>query len=85
MWWLKTDESFLPAIARVFIYETLKHKGITKSVLTTAVAVDEKVKARISAMISDIFKTKVELEEVIDSEIIGALYYGLMITTSMPV
>lgn len=64
-------ESFLPAIARVFIYETLKHKGITKSVLTTAVAVDEKVKARISAMISDIFKTKVELEEVIDSEIIG--------------
>ncbi|MBK8882584.1 MAG: ATP synthase F1 subunit delta [Bacteroidales bacterium] len=64
-------ESFLPAIARVFIHETLKHKGITKSVLTTAVAVDEKVKARISAMISDIFKTKVELEEVIDSEIIG--------------
>jgi F-type H+-transporting ATPase subunit delta len=64
-------ESFLPAIARVFIHETLKHKGITKSVLTTAVAVDEKVKSQISSMISDIFRTKVELDEVIDTEIIG--------------
>ena len=37
-------ESYLPAIARVFIHETLKYKGITKSVLTTAVRVDEKIK-----------------------------------------
>lgn len=64
-------ESYLPAIARVFIHETLKHKGITKSVLTTAVRVDEKIKTQISAMISDVFRTKVELEEVVDAEIIG--------------
>lgn len=64
-------ESYLPAIARVFIHETLKYKGITRSVITTAVPVDEKVKEQISAMISKVFSTKVELEEVIDPEIIG--------------
>jgi F-type H+-transporting ATPase subunit delta len=64
-------ESYLPAIARVFMHETLKHKGITKSVLTTAVELDEKVKKRIITMISEVFKTKVQLEEVIDTEIIG--------------
>ena len=64
-------ESFLPAIARVFIHETMKYKGITKSVLTTASKVDEKVKEQISELISDLFNTKAELEEVIDAEIIG--------------
>ena len=34
-------ESFLPAIARVFMHETKKFKGITESVLTTAVKVDD--------------------------------------------
>jgi F-type H+-transporting ATPase subunit delta len=64
-------ESFLPAIARVFIDETRKYKGITKSVLTTAYKVDEKVKKQIRQLISDVFSTKAELEEVIDPEIIG--------------
>ncbi len=64
-------ESFLPAIARVFIHETLRHKGITKSVLTTAVAVDAKVKKEITGMISKVFNTNAELEEVIDPDIIG--------------
>ena len=64
-------ESFLPAIARVFIHETLRHKGITKSVLTTAVAIDAKVKNEITRMISRVFNTNAELEEVIDSDIIG--------------
>jgi F-type H+-transporting ATPase subunit delta len=64
-------ESYIPAIARVFIHETLKHKGITESVLTTAVKVDSKVKKQITDLISDVFKTKVELEEKIDKEIIG--------------
>jgi F-type H+-transporting ATPase subunit delta len=64
-------ESYLPAIARVFIHETMRFKGITKSVLTTAVKVDENIKKQISTMISDVFKTKVELEEITDTEIIG--------------
>jgi F-type H+-transporting ATPase subunit delta len=64
-------ESYIPAIARVFISETQKYKGITESVLTTAVKVDAKIKKQITDLISDIFKTKVDLEEKIDSEIIG--------------
>lgn len=64
-------ERFLPGIARVFLHETKKHKGITESVLTTAVKVDEKVKKQITDLVSGIFKTKVELSEVIDKDIIG--------------
>ena len=64
-------ESFIPAIARVFIHETKKFKGITESVLTTAVKVDDKVKKQMIDLISDGFKTKVELKEIIDPEIVG--------------
>jgi F-type H+-transporting ATPase subunit delta len=64
-------ESFLPAIARVFIHETMKFKGITVSVLTTAVKVDATIKKQINELISEVFSTKVELEETIDPEIIG--------------
>lgn len=64
-------ESFLPSIARVFIHETLKYKGITRSVLTTAVKVDKEIRDQIIQLISDVFKTKVELEEAVDSVLIG--------------
>jgi len=63
--------NFIPAIARVFVSETMKYKGITKSKLTTAAPIDSKIKRQITDMISTVFKTKVELEENIDSEIIG--------------
>lgn len=64
-------EAFIPAIARVFIHETMKYKGITESVLTTAVKVDTKIRKEITDLISEVFKTKVELAEHIDNEIIG--------------
>jgi F-type H+-transporting ATPase subunit delta len=64
-------ESFLPAVARNFTHETLKYKGITRTVLTTATGLDEKVKKQLADLISEQFKTKVELEEAIDPEILG--------------
>jgi F-type H+-transporting ATPase subunit delta len=64
-------ESYLPAIARNFIYETQKHKGITQSVLTTAVRVDAKVIKEMTDLISGVFKTKVVLEEKVDADILG--------------
>jgi F-type H+-transporting ATPase subunit delta len=64
-------ESFIPAIARNFIHETKKFNGITDSVLTTAVKVDDKVRKQITDMITDVFKTKVDLKENIDPEIVG--------------
>lgn len=64
-------ENFLPGIARVFIHETLKYKGITEAVLTTAVPVDSKIKKQISDLISAVFSTKVEVKEVINPDILG--------------
>jgi F-type H+-transporting ATPase subunit delta len=64
-------ESHLPAIARVFIHETMKYEGITESILTTAVKVDSKVRQQITDLISQVFKTRVKFVENIDTEIIG--------------
>lgn len=64
-------EKYIPAIARVFRHETMKYKGITEVILTTAVKVDEKIKDQISGLVAESFGTKVELKEVVDSEIIG--------------
>ncbi|OFY67903.1 MAG: ATP synthase F1 subunit delta [Bacteroidetes bacterium RBG_13_43_22] len=64
-------ESYLPAIARVFMSNTMKYNGITETVLTTAVKVNDKTKKQISGLVSSAFKTKVELKEVIDKDIIG--------------
>ena len=64
-------ESFLPAIARVFIGDTLKYKGITETVLTTAVGTDEITRKEISDLVSSAFDTKVELKEIIDKDILG--------------
>jgi len=64
-------ESFIPAIARNFIHETKKFKGITESVLTTAIKVDDNVRKQIIDLISKVFNTKVELKENLDPEIVG--------------
>jgi F-type H+-transporting ATPase subunit delta len=64
-------ERYLPAIARVFMSDTMKYKGITETVLTTAVRVDDKIKKQVTDFISSTFRTKVELKEIIDQDIIG--------------
>jgi len=64
-------ENYLPGITREFIRSTKEHKGITESVLTTAVKINDDLKQQISDIITGIFKTKVELSEVIDKNIIG--------------
>lgn len=64
-------ERYIPAIARVFVHETMKYYGITESVLTTAVKIDPKIKNQISGLIEKLFKTKVDLKENIDDTIIG--------------
>ena len=64
-------ESFIPSITRVFVSETMKFKGITRSVLTTAVKIDPEIRKQIIEIIQKVFKTKVELEENVDTEIIG--------------
>lgn len=63
--------NYLPAIARNFTHETLKYNGFTETVLTTPVTVDGKIKKQISDLVADVFKTKADLKEVVDSNIIG--------------
>jgi F-type H+-transporting ATPase subunit delta len=64
-------ERFIPAIARVFIHNTMKHNGITESVLTTAVKVDQGIKKQVSDLVASTFNTKVDLKDYIDDTIIG--------------
>lgn len=64
-------ENYIPAVARVFRHETLKYNGITESQLITAIKVDDRIKKQIIDLISSVFKTKVELKETVESEIIG--------------
>lgn len=64
-------EKFLPAIARVFHYEIKKHEGITESVLTTAIKVTPEIRRQVVDLIASIFKTRVDLMENIDENIIG--------------
>ena len=64
-------ERYLPAIARVFVHNTLIHEGITESFLTTAVKVDSNIKKQVSDLIADLFKTKVVLKASVDESIIG--------------
>lgn len=64
-------ESSIPAIARVFIHETMKYKGITETILTTAVKADAGVKEQVSALVTELFKTKVDLKENVDENIVG--------------
>lgn len=64
-------ESYLPAVARVFTDETLKFKGITPVTLTTAQPVNDNVRKKVSALVADVFKTKVNLDEQVEPDIIG--------------
>ncbi len=64
-------ESYLPAIARVFVHDTLIHNGITESILTTAVKVDSGVRKQVTDLVTRMFKTKVDLRENIDEKILG--------------
>jgi len=64
-------ERYIPSIARVFIHETKNYKGVTESVLTTAVKVDPEIKKQVSDLIEKLFRTKVDLTENIDDSIIG--------------
>lgn len=64
-------ESSIPDIARVFTHETMKHNGIKETILTTAVKVNPELKNKITGIITGLFKTKIDLKENIDEEIVG--------------
>ncbi len=64
-------EMHIPAICRNFIDKYRKHKGIKAAKVTTAFAIDDSLKKQIIKVISDIFKSNVELTTAENSEIVG--------------
>lgn len=64
-------ETFIPAIARRFLYIFKNYKGITESSITTAVKLDEKVVKEVEEFIAKKFNTTVDLKQNVDKDIIG--------------
>ena len=64
-------ETYIPDIARRFIYDYKKHRGITTVVLSTVIPLDQQLKDRITKLIRDYYHTTVLLEEKQNKELIG--------------
>jgi F-type H+-transporting ATPase subunit delta len=64
-------EKFIPAITRVVRSEIMKSRGITETYLKTAVPADESIKKTVAELVAELFKTRVDLKEDVDKDIIG--------------
>jgi len=64
-------ESYLPAIARVYIDMADRHEGITKVSLKTAVRLSESTRKKFIEIIEGDMDTKTDLKEIVDSSIGG--------------
>jgi len=68
----KNREPLLPAIAKEFHVEYNEFKGIGKAYITTTVPMDAQLRGEIEAIVKQLSsKSKVELSEKIDKELIG--------------
>ena len=70
-------ETFFPAIARVFIHKTMKYYGIRETMLTTAYKIEPDLLNKITGIIKELFKTKIELKEVVDENIDSVKWIAL--------
>ncbi len=64
-------EMHIPAICRNFIDKYRNHKGIKAAKVTTAFAIDDLLKKQIAKVISEVFKSEVELTTAENSDLIG--------------
>lgn len=64
-------ENYIPAICRNFVDQFRKHQGIKAAKVTTASSIDANLKKQISQVISDVFKSEVELTTAENNELIG--------------
>ena len=68
----KNREPILPAIAKEFQLQFNEVKGIGKAVVTTATALDSKLRAEIEKIVKDLsHKSKIDLVEKVDTSLIG--------------
>jgi len=64
-------EMYLKDISRNFLALCRKNKGVLSATLTTASAIEEEGKKKLSNVLEKAFDSKIELNEVIDKDIIG--------------
>ncbi len=66
-------ETFLPHITRNYLDIYRQHKGIKKVILTSATKLNEATKTRISTLVEEVMKCKIELSEKHEPNIIGGV------------
>ena len=67
----KGREAFLESIAKEFVQQYKKFKGIQTAVITSAIGLDEKLRTEVYRMVKDSLKSETELIEKVDRNIIG--------------
>ncbi len=67
----KGREPYLEGIAKEFITQFKKFKGIQTAVITSAVGLDDKLRAEVNRIVKNSVKSEIELIEKVDKNIIG--------------
>lgn len=67
----KGRDNYLEEIARQFIAEYKRLKGVETVIITTAVGLDDKLRKEVLEMVKTNTKSEIDLVEVIDKSIIG--------------
>lgn len=67
----KGREPYLESIAKEFVTQFKKFKGIQTAVITSAVGLDDKLRSEVYRIVKESVKSEVELIEKIDKNLIG--------------
>jgi F-type H+-transporting ATPase subunit delta len=67
----KGREGNLPAIAKEFVDQFKKSKGIETAVVTSAITLDEQLRKQVYQLVKDSVKSEIELVEKVDNKLIG--------------
>ena len=67
----KGRESQLEAIAREYLRIHKEYKGIQTAIVTSAIGLDDELRAKVYRIIKESLKSEIELEERVDKSLIG--------------
>lgn len=67
----KGREAYLYGIAKEFIHQYKKHKGITTAIVTTATGLDDNLRKQVYDIVRNNMNSEVELVEKTDKSLIG--------------
>jgi F-type H+-transporting ATPase subunit delta len=67
----KGREGFLAGIAREFVAQYKRSKGIATAIVTSAIGLDEKLRSEVYRIVRESLKSEVELIEKVDKNLIG--------------